>query len=407
MLKLIWVLIGILFMMGCSKQMLETTTTTTLAPVTNTCEQLAINFDKNIAVADVGACNQWQAEGSKPIMVGGTLINISKIYSESYQRNEFTLTFKGSEKTGNIYIGTKLDTVPYHVGNFYEFDIMQKCRLIMSAASSGMYYDPNLSSLQELDCKKNEIPPALQENKDAITDINGNDDDKSNSNLLNEIYLSGNHSKCNALNDIDSRDVCIQHYAISEQNVGLCNTMSNIDAKDGCMFYVAEKANNPSYCDGINKKNSKNQCYDFIIHRTNNIEDCDLISSNEARYFCMKRYKQSYSTSFNKAVLDTCFALYNRTTNKTIIFIGKDPYSRIMMSSITSLGREKFVILNTSLSEDPYPYDFDPCLIYPMKYGVTPQLVCPFNGNIFTGLYDFNINNNTQYLQNFLDECNT
>lgn len=113
----------------------------------NSCNKLSKNFDLMIDSTNLVECDGYNASNQNPIWVGGKLINISKIYVDSYKKNEFTLTFQGFKKQGNIYIGTKGEIIPYEVGKFYKFDLTNKCKLNRSMASSGMFSDPNLSEL--------------------------------------------------------------------------------------------------------------------------------------------------------------------------------------------------------------------------------------------------------------------
>jgi len=116
----------------------------------NICEDLTLNFDAKIDSLDYDGCNRWSREGKKPIWVGARLINITRIYNEAYERYEFKLTFKGYKKQGDIYIGTKNESIPYEVGKFYKFDLSRECWLIYSMASSGMFSDPELNALEHL-----------------------------------------------------------------------------------------------------------------------------------------------------------------------------------------------------------------------------------------------------------------
>ena len=141
---------GILVISGCVQQ--TKTSDTTVIPDTqvDTCEELTNNFGVKIDSIGAAECDKWATEGNKPIWVGGKLIDISKTDSAAYERNEFTLTFQSSQKQGKIYIGTKSESIPYEIGKFYKFDLGNKCKLIYSMASSGMFSDPNLDALEHL-----------------------------------------------------------------------------------------------------------------------------------------------------------------------------------------------------------------------------------------------------------------
>lgn len=136
--------IGVIFTSGCT------------SAKTNTCDDLAKNFDAKINSIGVAVCdvyNKLPAEGGqKPIWVGGTLIDISKTYNSAADRNEFHLTFQGATKQGTISIGTKSDSIPYSINQFYKFDLGHICELIYSMQSSGMFSDPDLNALEPLTC---------------------------------------------------------------------------------------------------------------------------------------------------------------------------------------------------------------------------------------------------------------
>lgn len=112
----------------------------------NISQKLATNFDENINKLD---CDKWN-NGENPLYMGGRLISIEKVRNTGYERNEFILTFQGKEKQESIVIGTKEENIPYTTGKFYKFDLGRKCRLMLSMASSGLFYDPELNALEEI-----------------------------------------------------------------------------------------------------------------------------------------------------------------------------------------------------------------------------------------------------------------
>lgn len=117
----------------------------------SSCKKLSRDFDTKIDT-DNGECDKWDID-KKPIWVGGKLVSISQMSKASenpYGRNEFSLTFKGDQKQGNIYINTKNEIIPYEVNKFYKFDLGNKCKLRRSMASSGGFSDPTLDALEEL-----------------------------------------------------------------------------------------------------------------------------------------------------------------------------------------------------------------------------------------------------------------
>ncbi len=142
--------LGLFFISGCVQQTKTSNVTLTHNTQIDNCRELSKNFDARIDTISVAECDKWVTEGNKPIWVGGKLINVSKTYITSYKRNEFTLIFQGSQKQGKIYIGTKNESIPYEISKFYKFDLGNKCKLIYSMTSSGMFLDPNLDTLEYL-----------------------------------------------------------------------------------------------------------------------------------------------------------------------------------------------------------------------------------------------------------------
>jgi hypothetical protein len=122
----------------------------TQQPNVSECDTLAKNFDSNnVNQFSVPECQRSNAS----VWVGGTLVNIARVQSDFPKRYEYRLLFKGDRKYGTITIGNANDTIPYQAGKFYKFDLRNKCVLILSAESSGMFYDPNLNALTPMDCK--------------------------------------------------------------------------------------------------------------------------------------------------------------------------------------------------------------------------------------------------------------
>jgi len=140
---IIVVLCLLLFSFGCEQQK-----TTVVDKKVLSCSDLTKNFDANInTFPTMGECEK------SSLWVGGMLVNISTKYAKSYDRYEHELMFKGGNVTEPIHIGSKNKSISYTVGKFYKFDLQKKCRLILSMASSGMYYDPNQTALQVMKCE--------------------------------------------------------------------------------------------------------------------------------------------------------------------------------------------------------------------------------------------------------------
>ncbi len=117
-----------------------------------TCEELSKNFDEKIDSITKPLCDKWVVE-KNPIWVGGTLVDVSKIYDRSFDRYVHRLTFQGLKTKEDIIINTyQTDTIPYKVGKFYKFDLANNCPLISSAASSGNFFDPDLNALEPVEC---------------------------------------------------------------------------------------------------------------------------------------------------------------------------------------------------------------------------------------------------------------
>lgn len=123
-----------------------------LSTKVNTCEELSMALDSEKQI-DPARCDQYFAENQKPILVGGKLIDTSKLSTPWYgeNRSEFTLTFKGFKKERRLRIATGEEAVPYEIGKFYRFDLGRECPLIHSMASSGNFLDSDLNALEHLE----------------------------------------------------------------------------------------------------------------------------------------------------------------------------------------------------------------------------------------------------------------
>ena len=145
--------LGLAFIAGCT-QVQTPPSTNNISGQTklSECDELAQNFDAKI---ELDMFQTYCKEGDiKPVQVGGTLISIQNgSYSASYDRYEYTLTFQGATKQGSIIIGSKNSSLPYQINQFYKFDLTRKCELMYSAASSGMFADPDLNALDPMNCK--------------------------------------------------------------------------------------------------------------------------------------------------------------------------------------------------------------------------------------------------------------
>jgi len=109
----------------------------------NDCNKLKSNFDNQV-FTDIISC-----DNTSPIWVGGTLTNITTINDTWYYRNTFTLTFSGQMTQKSIQTNDSINkqgSVPYKIGQFYKFDLKGFCPLRYSAASSGMFHDPDMNA---------------------------------------------------------------------------------------------------------------------------------------------------------------------------------------------------------------------------------------------------------------------
>jgi hypothetical protein len=113
------------------------------------CKALATAFDANIDSIAARCDAYFASDGRLSLPVGGTLLNVTTAYSESYGRYEHYMTFKGLAKTGTFGIATQNATPPYATGRFYKFDFYKNCDLLYSAASSGLY----TGRLEQFECK--------------------------------------------------------------------------------------------------------------------------------------------------------------------------------------------------------------------------------------------------------------
>ena len=114
----------------------------------NSCEKLAKNLDKKIVDTN-NPSGRFIISGYTG-MVGGTLINI-KNNGQDRNSNSYTLTFKGINSEGNLYLITSSNSeLPYKIGQFYRFDLKNKNQY--SAAVSGSFIDHELDKLTPISC---------------------------------------------------------------------------------------------------------------------------------------------------------------------------------------------------------------------------------------------------------------
>ncbi len=110
------------------------------------CDKLALAFDKKVnSVQNLGY------EGN----VGGTLLEVSDPYFYVPEDNEqnkttYTLTFKGLEKEGKLYLRTYSNkSFSYEVGKFYKIDLSN---IRPNGHLSGSYFDFDMDKLQVINC---------------------------------------------------------------------------------------------------------------------------------------------------------------------------------------------------------------------------------------------------------------
>jgi hypothetical protein len=115
------------------------------------CKELSSNFDAKINSINPEECDKWDF-GKNPIWVGGTLKNMSTTYDSWHNHGVHSLTFVGIKKEGIMRINTNISEIPYQIGKYYKFDLGKECVLFYSMASSGSFYDPNLTALEHMEC---------------------------------------------------------------------------------------------------------------------------------------------------------------------------------------------------------------------------------------------------------------
>mgnify|MGYP001576587063 CR=1 FL=1 len=121
------------------------------------CAQRVAAFDAVLSdtcgtAPDTYACFPLDQCGKPAELVSGTLTKVTRTYEEVHQRYSYRLDFKGTAKTGSIFITTAQDAIPYKIGTLYTYDPSNVCALQFSAASSGNFFDPELNALQEISC---------------------------------------------------------------------------------------------------------------------------------------------------------------------------------------------------------------------------------------------------------------
>lgn len=115
----------------------------------NNCKKLAQELDAKIT-------NRGSVGGNTGI-VGGKLIKISQLWyylpsDEEYGKITYTMTFKGIDNEGYLYLRTLSNTsLPYEIEKFYKFNL-NNTRL--SGMLSGVFIDSELDALKHLpECK--------------------------------------------------------------------------------------------------------------------------------------------------------------------------------------------------------------------------------------------------------------
>jgi len=117
------------------------------------CLELQKSFDIKISAMDATECDLWIQSGEEPIVIGGKLLSIDRVYNEYNDRNEFSLLFAGYKIEDKLTLASKNESLPYIVGEFYKFDISSKCDTIYSMSSSGLIWDSKGDFLSEVkDC---------------------------------------------------------------------------------------------------------------------------------------------------------------------------------------------------------------------------------------------------------------
>lgn len=122
--------------------------------VSNKCNDLKNAFDERSGKGGRGTAiiaTTEECDAGNPIIVGGTLLEITKgdegIYGYYYRLN-----FQGDTETSELYMNSGEEQLPYQVGTFYKFDLQNRCKNRYSMFTSGSFSDPNKTNLQAMSC---------------------------------------------------------------------------------------------------------------------------------------------------------------------------------------------------------------------------------------------------------------
>lgn len=214
------IILGMVLISGCVQQQ------------TLNCKELAKNLDNYIKgdeqiFVEFPECDDWLYSGKPPIIVGGTLIDISdRRFNIGYEHYEYSLTFQGYNKQGKLNLVTYTSkSLPYQIGQFYKFDLGDYCQTILSMALSGSFVDRDLNKLEPMNCLTNETAEPdnntiIIENEEVSLRCNTDGDcGLRNKNLGFDCY--GN-SYCGIVDYSEKKWIAVNVYSFSEIEQRIC-----------------------------------------------------------------------------------------------------------------------------------------------------------------------------------------
>lgn len=110
------------------------------------CYELAVRFDT--LYYDINETYEPES-----LIVGGWLISIADYGGGPPDYYAFGLTFVGKNTSRELFLASNNDKIPYKTGKFYKFDLYYQWKNTYSSALSGVFSDPDLDRLIEVDCE--------------------------------------------------------------------------------------------------------------------------------------------------------------------------------------------------------------------------------------------------------------
>lgn len=145
--KLIVLLITLLLLAGCTKEITKTSNK-------ETCKELADRLDSIIVdinnppgtyrILGTGVVGGVLTKKDFPVFYSGEGVN--KVWDLKVHK----LTFQGNKKSGELFLYTVEDAnLPYEIGKFYKFDLSNIDKF---SQRSGSFVDMELNKLEQLEC---------------------------------------------------------------------------------------------------------------------------------------------------------------------------------------------------------------------------------------------------------------